>query len=147
MCLRNSRAQGQSSTEVAGTSHHFSSLNLVVRIVKLSVETRVCCTDEMPTWSSYENFNTSTGTCHLISSSHSRTSSLPFAQSHTNPQNVGSLGRANREVGDVTAILLVLSDDEKECQVVGRVKIRPCLPHLQTQCDHRGARADMQTTR
>lgn len=66
VCQRNPRAQSQSTAKVTGASRHFSSLNIVFHIGKLSVMTRVFCTDEMPTWSSHEDYNTPTGTCHLI---------------------------------------------------------------------------------
>jgi hypothetical protein len=79
MLWRNTRPQSQSSTEVTGISRQVSPHRTLVFVVKLSILTRVCCTDEMATWSSGENFNAPTGTCHPISSFRSRTSSLPFA--------------------------------------------------------------------
>lgn len=130
MCQRNPRAQSESSAEVTGASRHFSSLDTVVPTVKLSVVTRVCCTDEMTTWSSHEDFNAPTGTCHLISSSHSRASSLPFTPSHRRPSR---LARANRQVGDMTAILFIPFNDENKCQKMDRVKVRARLHHLQTR--------------
>jgi hypothetical protein len=111
MLWRNARPQSRSSTEVTGIPRQFSPHGAIVSVVKLSILTRVCCTDEMTTWPSREDFNAPTGTCHPISSSRSRTSSLPFAHHQQivrrcRPEASG----ANRKVGDITAILSVLRE-------------------------------------
>lgn len=72
--------KSQPHSEVTGVSHQMSPEPASTVFVKLSIMSRVCCTDEVPTWFCFENFNTPTGTWHLNSSWCSRTSILPFAQ-------------------------------------------------------------------